>query len=281
MVKIGTVWESAVEAVRGRAGMILPIAALAIFLPAVTQAGLAAYSPPTTPGVALTNGLLSMALGVLGIWGGLAIMAIVSHPNTTTADATKLATARLLPAIGVALALVALLGLLLLPILAVLAASGVDFATLGRAGGGGARPLAGGSATFVVVYGLVMLGLILWLGARLMLLNPVILHERIGLRAVRRSFELTRGMAGRLLGALLLFLVVLLVATSAAQLVVGLLARLALGADGVATATFLAAVVGAIVSTVFTVLAYAFVARLYAMLSGSHLAAIFEDAPAH
>lgn len=280
MVKIGTVWESAVEAVRGRAGMILPIAVLAIFLPAVLQAGVAAYSPATTPSAGLMNGLLSMALGALGIWGGLAIMAIVSHPSVTTADATGLATARLLPAVGVALVLGALLGLLLLPILAVLAASGVDFTALGTAGGG-ARPLAGGAATFVLIYGLLMLGLILWLGTRLVLLNPVILHERIGLRAIRRSFDLTRGMAGRLFGALLLFLIVLLVATSAAQLVAGLVARLALGADGVATATFLAAVVAAIVSTIFTVLAYAFVARLYAMLSGSHLADIFEDAPAH
>lgn len=282
MVRIGTVWDSAVEAVRGRAGLIAPIALAAVFLPSVIQAAMQSYAAQPgaapSPGRSLLAMLVSIGTLLLTLWGALAITAITSHPNVSRPEATRQATGRLLPLLGVSLVLGLAMALLAIPLIALLAAAGVDFA---RASAPGYRPeLSGGTAVAAVLYLLVLVGLLFWLFARLMPLVPVVLHERLGLRAIGRAFRLTKGMALKLVGVLILFAIVVIVATGAAQLVFGIVFRLILGPDGIPTATFLAGVAGAVVSTILSVLSYAFVARLYVMSSGHDRAALREDAPA-
>ena len=77
-------------------------------------------------------------------------------------------------------------------------------------------------------------------------------------------------MTWRIIGVLVLFCIVLLVATGAAQSVTGIVFRLVLGADSVATAAFLAGVAGSIVTTVFTALAAVFTAQLYVAIREKH-----------
>jgi hypothetical protein len=60
--------------------------------------------------------------------------------------------------------------------------------------------------------------------------------------------------------------VVLMIATWAAQMVSGLIFRLALGADAQKTVAFLAAAVGQAVSTALTLVAIVFSAQLYVAL---------------
>ena len=60
----------------------------------------------------------------------------------------------------------------------------------------------------------------------------------------------------------------LLVSAGAAQSVVGLIFRLILGASNIATASLLGAVAGAVVTTIFSVLATVFVTQLYVSLAG-------------
>lgn len=280
MVKIGTVWDSALDAVRGRIGLILPFAAGALFLPSVVQTGLQSYL--VQPGVPATGavaalGLVAIPLMLVTLWGALAITAITSHPDTTAGDAGRQATARVLPLVGVWLMLGLAAALFVLPLIALLAAAGFDFAA---AGAGGYRPdFSGGAALAAVLYMLTAFGLFLWLLARLLPIVPVVLHERLGLGAIGRAFRMTRGMGGRLVGLLILYFVVVGVASLAVTSVLGLLFRLIGGEDGAATATFLGGVAGAVVSTALAVLSYAFVARLYASLSGGDLRAVFEDDP--
>lgn len=279
MVKIGAVWESAVEAARGRAGMILPIAAGALFVPSVIQTGVQTYS--VQPGAAATAGtaalgLLSLPLMLLTLWGALAITAITSHPDTSTRDAARQATARLLPLVGVWLALGLAALLLVIPLVVLLAAAGVNMAAFSMPG---YRPDLGGLGLVAALYLLAVGGLALWLLARLLPIVPVVLHERLGLGAIGRAFRLTRGMGGRLVGVLILYVVVLGVASLAVTAVLGLLFRLVLGGDNAATAAFLGGIAGAAVSTVLGVLSYAFVSRLYAASSGRDLRAVFEDVP--
>lgn len=280
MVKIGAVWDSAVDAVRGRAGMILPIAAAALFLPSVVQTGVQRYAfepgaAPTAGSAAL--GLLSLPLMLLTLWGALAITAITTHPDTTTADAGRRATARLLPLVGVWLVLGLAAMLLVIPLFALLVAAGVNPAAFSTPG---YRPeMSSGLGLAVALYVLLLLGLVLWLLARLLPVVPVVLFERLGLGAIGRAFRLTRGMGGRLVGVLMLYVVVLGVSTLAVTAVLGLVFRLILGADNAATAAFLGGVAGAVVSTVLSVLSYAFVSRLYASLSGRDLGAVFGDDP--
>lgn len=269
MTRIGTVWDSALEAVRGRAGLIAPIAIGALFVPNVVQAATQAYR--TTPaafvttGTGLLFGLLSIAILVVTFWGALAITAITSDPNTTRADAARAATARLLPLVGICLVLGFALTLLGLPFILLLALAGVDFSQMTP---GQTPTVSGGTAVLGFLYMAAFFLLLLWVFARLLPLVPTVLHERLGLRSIGHAFRMTRGLGWRLVGAVLLYGVVLVVSTLAAQAVFGLVARLLLGADSIATAQFVGGIAVAAVSTVFSVLSYAFVARLYVALTG-------------
>lgn len=263
MVRIGTVWDRATDVLRGRAAIMTPIAALAIWLPAVVSNAVGAYVQPTagaapSPATGLLVAVVTIAVLVLSIWGQLALLAIASHPATTRADATRAATARLLPALGVVLAIVLLFVLLVLPVLVALAAAGVDFQSESSM-----QTLPAGTGAFVGLYSLVLVPVAIWFSARVMLLNPVVLNERRGLGAIRRSFQLTRGLTWKIVGVLLLFGVVILVALLATQGVASIVFRLILGADQRATVTFLAASIGAIVTTAMSVVAAAFTAQLY------------------
>ena len=83
-VGIGSVWDGAVEAVRGRLGLLVPIAALSLFLPGVIQAAVLLYAggasgavvTPPTGVAAVLRFALALGLLVLTLWGALAITAI-------------------------------------------------------------------------------------------------------------------------------------------------------------------------------------------------------------
>ncbi len=271
-VGIGSVWDGAVEAVRGRLGLLVPIAALSLFLPSVVQAGLALHAggvggvggaSATTPGglAAVLRFALALGLLVLTLWGALAITAVTGDPATTAADARRRASPRLLPLLGVSVVAGLAMALLFVPLIGILVAYGVDLAIASQSGSMPEIPR--GAALSIGLYGLLVTGVLLWLSARLVPLVPVILNERLGLRAIGRAFRLTRGLGLRLAAALLLFAIVLVVAVQAARFVVFIPLRLLLGAENIGVAQFVAAVAAAAVSAGFTVLAYAFTAQLY------------------
>ncbi len=263
MVKMGTVWDRTVEVLNGRTGMIAPIALLGIVLPAVVRDGFVTFSTSGTALFALFGSVLSIAVLVLMIWSQLAIVAIATDPATNAAEARRQASARVLPAIGITVLLTIVAMIVVLPPIFVLIQSGFDFPAAMRGSAGGMTPPSGGAVAFIGLYALVYLLALIWIGARLILLNPVILNERRGLGALRRSVRLTKGLTWRIIGVLILFAIVLLVTTWAAQSVTGVVFRLALGADGLALATYLSGIFATIVSTAFTVLAAVFTTQLY------------------
>ena len=266
MVSIGQVWDRTTDVLRGRAGIIAPIAALAIFLPTVINAALTGFAPATSAATGLLSAAVALAVVAATIWGTLAIIAVATDPATTRADAGAQASRRLLPAIGIVLALGLILSLAFVPIVVALLRGGVDFTRPNTA-----INLGTGVAGFVTLYTLVLMAFALWLSARLMLLNPVIVNERLGLRSVARSVQLTRGLTWRLVGLLILFSVVVLVPTFAVQRVVGVVARLLLGEGGIPTATFLASAAGAVVTSTFSAIAAVFQAQLYVAAGGRRL----------
>ncbi|MGJ3627198.1 hypothetical protein AB5I41_10140 [Sphingomonas sp. MMS24-JH45] len=91
----------------------------------------------------------------------------------------------------------------------------------------------------------------------------VVVNERRGLGALGRSFALTRGAALRLIGVLILYGIVLVVVMSAATMVVGVVARLLLGADAAATVAFIVAIVSALVTALGSVVQSVFYAQYY------------------
>ncbi|MEG3165880.1 hypothetical protein U1701_14880 [Sphingomonas sp. PB2P19] len=269
MVKMGNVWDRTVEVMNGRTGMIGGIAALGLFLPGVVRDAYVAAATPGTAAFALIGSALSLVALLAMVWAQLAIIAIATHPATTQSDAARQARARLAPAFGITLILGVIACALILPPIVALVLSGFDFAAAARGVPVTPGAFSRGTAVFIAVY-LLALGLVaIWLAARLVLLNAVILNERLGVGAIRRSFALTRGLTWRIFGMIILFGIVLLVAVGAAQAVVGVIFRLVLGADGVGLAAFLAGVAGTVVSTGFTALATVFTAQLYVATAGA------------
>ena len=263
MVKMGTVWDRTVEVLNGRTGMIAPIALLGILVPSVIRDGFVAFSTPGTAMFALVGGVLTIVALVAMIWAQLAIVAIATDPAIDAPTARRQAGARVWPALGITVILMIVALLFVVPPIVVLQQSGFDFIAAANGTSVQMTPPSAGAAGFVGLYGIAYMIAVIWIGARLVLLNPVIRNERLGLGAIRRSVRLTKGLTWRIIGVMILFVIVTLVSTWAAQAVTGIIFRLALGADGIATATFLSGVAATIVTTAFTALAAVFTAQLY------------------
>ncbi|MDQ0838168.1 hypothetical protein [Sphingomonas faeni] len=269
-VKMGTVWDRTIEVLNGRTGMIASIAVLGILLPTVVRDGFVAFSSRANPVSMLVGVALTIVALVAMIWAQLAIVAIATDPAVDAASARRRGGARVLPALGITALLTIVALLLAVPPIVVLVQSGFDFVAAANGSSARMTPPSVGAASFTALYGLAYLLVLLWIGARLVLLNPVILNERLGVGAIRRSIQLTKGMTWRIIGVMILFLIVLMVATGAAQSVTGIVFRLVLGADSVATAAFLAGVAGSVVTTAFTALAAVFTAQLYVATREKH-----------
>ena len=268
MVRMGNVWDRTVEVLNGRTGMIGGFALLGLFLPSVVRDAYVAVGTPGTMGFALIGLTLSLIALLAMIWAQLAIVAVATHPSTTRADAAQQARARLAPAFGITMLLGLIAVVATLPPIVMLVLSGFDFASASR-GAAMMTPPSAGTAVFVSLYFLLYLLVAIWVAARLALINAVILNERLGIGAIRRSFALTRGLIWRIIGVVVLFAIVLVVATAAAQAVTGVVLRLVLGEGGRGVAAFLADVAGTLVTTGFSALAAVFTAQLYVATAGA------------
>ena len=264
LVTIDDVWDSTTAMLARRRRPFTSVALLAFLLPFAIQGALKAYGGASA-GAAALAAAVSILAAPLVIWGVLTVVALASDAATTRAQAGALARRRIPAALLVALVAVAVALLAILPIFAVLAASGYDFQAAARSEV--ATPPRPGALLFLFLYGLVLVGLALWAGARLFLINAVVVLERRGIGAFGRSFALTRGLAWKLVGVNLLFAVVWGVAALAARSVVFSALRLLLGADRVATAAWFGSLADAGVTAAFIVVVGAFAARLYVAMS--------------
>ncbi len=121
-----------------------------------------------------------------------------------------------------------------------------------------------GRARRASVATIVAVAVALWLTARLVPLFPVIVNERLGVAALRRAFALSRGTAGRMIGVIILFGIVLLVVVMAVTLVVGSIAALLLGREAEGAIAFVVALASGAVTAAATVVQTVFYARFYA-----------------
>ncbi|MCP3736424.1 hypothetical protein M9979_16275 [Sphingomonas sp. RP10(2022)] len=261
---MGNVWDRTVEVLNGRGGMLAGLALLTLFVPTAIPAAFKAYATPSTA-TTLIGVLLLVVTTVIALWGQLAMIAASIDPATDGRAARTLATARLPAALLVAVVLAVVLTIAFLPSLALLVRAGFDWTAIAQ--GAQPAPTAPGAAALAGLYALVLGIVLLFVGARLLPLYAVVLDERLGLGAVARCWRLTRRHTWRLVGTILLFLIVLLIATWAAQSVVGLIARLILGGEAVASVGFIAALAGQAVSTALTLVAIVFSAQLYVALT--------------
>ena len=175
-----------------------------------------------------------------------------------------MANRRLLPVIGVGLVTLLVVLLLAAPIFIAFALSGVDMAAL-AAGKPPSGEVNQGALTFGSLYTLLLCLILFWGYARFVVLaTPIIVMERRGLGVYARSFVLTRRITWKVMGVVLLYGCVSWVASAAAKLVFGTVFGLLIGGEGqLSVATVLTQIAVAAVSTIFSLLAVAFVAKLY------------------
>ena len=261
MVRITDIWDRTVEFLGDHLARVVPLAILTIFVPTSVNESVAGLWGTNSGSVRAVLFVVYLALALSQLWGQLAIAALAIDP-AIGGNAGRVATTRLLPAIGV-LAVLMIAGFVaILPVSLILAVSGVDLS--GVETGTVAATMSAGSALAVTLYGVFLLAVALFVAARLTVLWPMIAAERRGIGAIAHAFRLTRGLTWRLIGVLILFIVVYSVAALAARAVFGTLLGLIAGGDGgFGVAGVITAIVVAAVVTVFTVLATVFCAKLY------------------
>jgi hypothetical protein len=265
MVKMGTVWDRTAEFLSDNLGAVLPVALLAFFVPASISSNLEAVIAGASIPLALGLRLVELLLAIVSIWGSLAIVAMALDGGEEASPAA-IARRRLPAALAVSVVLGLAAGALVLPIPLFLYATGHDLMAIAQ---GRQIEISRFAAWTVAIYSLVLLLAMLWLGARLFVINPAIVRERLVFGAVARSWSLTRGSAVRIVGVMILFAVVGAVARLAAGTVFGSIFALVAGndAEGISLAGVLTSIVTAAVQTAFMVLFPAFEAKLYLALA--------------
>ncbi|HOB14298.1 MAG TPA: glycerophosphoryl diester phosphodiesterase membrane domain-containing protein [Novosphingobium sp.] len=128
-------------------------------------------------------------------------------------------------------------------------------------------PAAAGSIGLAVLFGLILLGVALWIGARLSLILPLIAIERQRnpLTILGRSWQLTKGNAGAILLFLVLVVVVAVVLAVVASAVGGTVATLLIGEHGGAIT---AGVLSSLLSALVTLYVTAMLTAIYRHLGG-------------
>ncbi|WP_448663574.1 glycerophosphoryl diester phosphodiesterase membrane domain-containing protein [Sphingomonas sp. CJ20] len=265
MVKMGTVWDRTAEFLSDNIGIVLPVALLAFFVPASIEGNFEAVLATAGPGLTLALRLTQLAFAVLSLWGTLALCAMALD-LAGEATAGQIAQRRLLSALLVWVVLGVAALVLLAPGFAILVAGGVDLMALSR---GEIPDMGRGTAGAVVLYALLYIVVLMWVGARLVLVTPALVRENRGFGALARSWRLTRGAALRIVGVILLYLAVSWVAQLAANTVFGSIFALVAGDDsqGVSLHGVLTSIVVAAVQTAFLVIVPVFEAKLYLALT--------------
>lgn len=265
MAKMGTVWDRTAEFLSDNLGAVLPVALLAFFVPASIEGSFQAAKASAGTALILSLYLVQIAFGILSIWGSLTISAMALD-MADVRGAGRIGRNRLLPALAVSVLIFAAMFVLALPVPLALQLGGYDVMEIAKGNNVSLSPqIAGG----IALYMLVALCLILWIGARLFVTNPVIVREKRMFSSLRQSWKLTRGMTWRIIGVILLFALISWVSMLAANMVFGSIFTLVAGgpADGISLAGVLTSVVVAAVQTGFTVLVPAFTAKLYLALT--------------
>jgi len=271
MVEMGNVWDRTAEFVSDNLTSVVPIALLTLFVPMSIISNLsdAMTDAPQLPKVLMALGTIPLAL--VSLWGQLVLTALALDFGSDR-EARAVALRRLPAAVLVAVILGIGAALIFVPCWVILYASGVPMAPDALRAlppTAMARPFA-----FVALYALIAMPFALWLIARLAVTTPVIVNESISLRAIARAFRLTRGVALKIVGVMILYFIVSWVAVTAAKLVFGSIFRLVAGGGGaMSLSAVLTSVIVAAIQTVFGILVATFVAKLYQALIYAHATA--------
>jgi hypothetical protein len=262
MVNMGNVWDRTTEFLSDNLGAVVSIALLTIFVPQSISGAIKLAGTGVAPG--LGQGIV-LALLLPMLWGQLAITALALRPDAGRGAAQSTATRRFLQSLLAMLILFALIVVLFLPIVFALVASGFDLKLLVDPNVGSHVDVGPWTAGFVSLYGLAWLVVAIFISVRFStLLVAVIAAEGGVVAALRRSFALSRGIAWKLLGVVLLFGLVVGVASIAVTSVFGALFRVLDPTAGpFSIGSIIVAILGGLVTTAYYVVQSSFMAKVY------------------
>ncbi|KQM66688.1 MULTISPECIES: hypothetical protein [unclassified Sphingomonas] len=269
MAKIGTIWDRAVDFVRDHLGEVMPVLLVTQFAVPAVSGSLNGLRAEASGGTAAALGLLSALVALVSLWGALYLIAFAAQPDGQEQKrvALSLAKTRFLPMIGISIVMIVILTILAVPGIILAVASGFDFTSVMN--GVPPQPAEFAKLGTALLYFFVLVLVILWASARLLPINAVVAMERRGVGAIRRAFELTRGMTLKLIGVLILYAIVAGVAVSAAQFVVGGILGLLIGNSGAFSPTIIVSSFAvAAVSAALALYQSAFVGKLYREVVG-------------
>lgn len=252
-ISINQVWEDSVAFIRREIGLLLPLVLATLLVgDVILSLASAVMVPGGQNGIPLLAGLIGALWSIVG---QLAIMALVLKGGTSVGEALRLGMQRLGKVMLAGIALGIVLTLVMVPLLVALVASGYKPATPGSL-----ADLPPWASIYLVAF----FALTIWLGARLCVLNPLLVDRNPPLfGAIRQAFSMTAGVGARLVGVILIYVVMLLVLGNAVRFVLGSLFSLI----GGFLAEVLMALASGLVTTALALVAAVFVAMLYRRLS--------------
>lgn len=269
MVNIGNVWDRTTAFIADNSRAILAIALPGIWLPLtaskVVNGAMQDCSAPMDP---LAGGALTVVLMLPVLWGILALTALVVTGGGVAA-ARRASLGRLAQAVAAILLVVAVLVVAILPLMIVRLGNGPSFMASACADAAAASMQGANPGWVWPVYGIAWLVVAVFVASRLFMLYPVIVADGGIIGALRRAWQLSRGIVWKLIGVSILFQVVKAIAELAAASGFGLVAKIAApGAGPFAVSTIIVAALVALVGVAFWVIVATFTALLYREVTG-------------
>jgi len=259
-LSISRAWDETKGILARDGKLFVAVAAALILLPQVVAALFTGQGPQAETG-GLFWGVLVFAATIIALIGQLAMVRLALSSGLSVGESIRHGLSRFLPFILAAILMVTGILLLFLLVMIVLAVAGVVSMDPAAA----QMP-----PRDVAIIALVLIVPLFYLAVRLLPMVAIASAEPIGPIAIlKRSWALTRGHFGRLLGFLLLFLVAAIILVVAVSIIIGLVVNLALGnPEPFSFAALVLALLLGIVQTAVTVVYIVMVARIYSQLAG-------------
>lgn len=263
-LSISLAWDETKARIAADGRLLLTVALALIAIPtAVAEFAFPRTGPAVLPQSPVQAAVV-LVVTLIGLVGQLAVIRLALGPSVSVGEAIAHAVRRAPAYLGAALLLLLALFLIAIPVGALLMAMGMAVEP-------NATTPPGGGALFVLLLFFVVL---LVLGVRMLLTSPVASAEGLGpIGIIRRSWRLTAGHTGRLLGFILLFLVGAIFLVAAVDIVTGLVVTAALGPpDARSVSALVAGLVLALLSAAVTTLFIVMIARIYVQLADESVA---------
>jgi hypothetical protein len=257
-LSISKAWDETREILASNGKLMGAVAAAMVLLPQVVVGVVTGQSADASrPG--LTAGILMLIAAIIGIVGQLAIARLALGTKVSVGESISHGLRRAPAFIGALL-------IILVGILAFFLVTGMILIALGAIDGTVTEP----RPRDVMIIMLVLLVPLMFIAVRLLPTVPVATTEAQGpVGILTRSWALTRGHFGRLLGFILMFLVAALVTAAAVGAVGGALTALLFGSTGPFTiGALVTALLMGVLQAALILVYVVMIARIYAQLAG-------------